>query len=100
MILAIAVVLAGSLVYCVLVMVAVRSYLRQPVPPLPADLPGISVLKPLHGIDLGLEDNLRTFFTQDYPSYEILFATRDPADPSLFRAEPVPEDVIVRLRAR
>jgi ceramide glucosyltransferase len=81
--LAIAVVLAGSLVYCLLVMAAVRSYLRQPVPPLPADLPGISVLKPLHGVDLGLEDNLRTFFTQDYPSYEILFATRDPADPAL-----------------
>jgi hypothetical protein len=32
---------------------------------------------------LGLQDNLRTFFTQDYPSYEILFATRDPADPAL-----------------
>ncbi len=69
--------------YCVLVLVAVRSYLRQPVPPLPADLPGISVLKPLHGLDLGLEDNLRTFFTQDYPAYELLFATRDPADPAL-----------------
>jgi ceramide glucosyltransferase len=81
--LAISVVLAGSLVYCVLVLVAVRSYLRQPVPPLPADLPRISVLKPLHGLDLGLEENLRTFFTQDYPSYEILFATRDPADPAL-----------------
>jgi ceramide glucosyltransferase len=78
-----AVVVAGSLVYCLLALMAARSYLRQPVPPLGADLPGISVLKPLHGLDLGLEENLRTFFTQDYPSYEILFATRDPADPAL-----------------
>jgi ceramide glucosyltransferase len=83
MLLAISVVLAGSLVYCVLVIVAVRSYIRQPVPPLPSDLPGITMLKPLHGLDLGLEENLRTFFAQDYPSYEILFATRDPADPAL-----------------
>jgi 4-hydroxybenzoyl-CoA thioesterase len=29
-----------------------------------------------------------------------MWATRDPADPSLLRAEPVPEDVIVCLRAR
>jgi ceramide glucosyltransferase len=78
-----AAIVAGSLVYCVLVVVAVRSYLRQPVPPLPATLPGISILKPLHGLDLGLEDNLRTFFTQDYPCYELLLATRDPADPAL-----------------
>jgi ceramide glucosyltransferase len=81
--LAISLILAGSFVYCVLVLVAVRSYLRQSVPPLPTDLPGISILKALHGLDLGLEENLRTFFTQDYPSYEILFATRDPADPAL-----------------
>lgn len=69
--------------YCVLVLIAVRSFLRQAIPPAPADLPGISILKPLHGLDLGLEDNLRTFFTQDYPDYEILFAARDSNDPAL-----------------
>ena len=77
----VAAVVAGSLVYCVLVLVAVRSFLRQAIPPAPEVWPGISILKPLHGLDLGLEDNLRTFFTQDYPDYEILFATRDATTP-------------------
>jgi ceramide glucosyltransferase len=39
-------------------------------------------LKPLSGLDLGLESNLRTFFQQDYPAFEILFAVRDVSDPA------------------
>src|SRR5581483_293595 len=43
----------------------------------------ISVLKPLAGVDEGLADNLRSFFEQEYPEFEILFAVRDPSDPAL-----------------
>ena len=77
-------ILAGSLVYCVLILLAVRSYLTAATATLaPAsDLP-ISVLKPLAGHDLGLEENLRTFFTQDYPSFELLFAVRTEEDPAV-----------------
>jgi ceramide glucosyltransferase len=39
-----------------------------------ADGPAISILKPLSGVDDGLEENLRTFFQQDYAQFEILFA--------------------------
>ena len=68
----------GGLVYLVLSVVAARRYLHTPMP---AGLPSpISILKPCHGADLGLEEHLRTFFTQDYPAYEILFATRTPQD--------------------
>ncbi|PIQ09533.1 MAG: hypothetical protein COW71_06230 [Ignavibacteriales bacterium CG18_big_fil_WC_8_21_14_2_50_31_20] len=35
--------------------------------------PSITILKPLKGIDDGLEDNLRSFFNLDYPDYEIVF---------------------------
>ena len=75
-------VVAGSLVYCILVIVAARRYLS--VRPLPLNHPPpLSVLKPLAGLDEGLESNLRTFFEQDYPSYELLFAVRFEDDPAV-----------------
>ena len=68
---ALAVLLAGSLVYCVLVVIATRRFLHA-ARPLSGDAPPISVLKPLCGHDDGLEENLRSFFIQDYPNYEVL----------------------------
>src|SRR5215813_1521665 len=43
-------------------------------------LPRVSVLKPVHGVDFGSEENFRSFCTQDYPNYEILFAVNDELD--------------------
>lgn len=74
--------LVGSWVYCVLTSVAARRYLAVPLPPFTA-LPPISVLKPLCGQDDHLEENLRSFFTQDYPDYEILFAVDRIDDPAV-----------------
>jgi ceramide glucosyltransferase len=51
--------------------------------------PPLTLLKPLHGDEPGLEAHLATFFQQDYPEYEILFCTRDPADPGLKTARRV-----------
>jgi ceramide glucosyltransferase len=74
---------SGSLVYCVLVLRAAAKYLA--VRPEHFDVPvPLSVLKPCAGIDEGLEENLRTFFEQDYPAYELLFAVRTPSDPASF----------------
>ena len=87
----IALLVAGSLVYCVLTIVAAVRYRGVRPPPLRAAVP-ISILKPLAGIDDGLEENLRTFFEQDYPVFEILFAVRTPVDPAIA--------VVERLRAR
>jgi len=73
----------GSLVYCVLTVIAALRY-RAVLPPRPpATPPPISVLKPLSGLDDGLEANLRTFFEQVYPRFEILFAVRAPEDPAV-----------------
>ncbi len=72
----------GSLFYCVLTVVAAFRYRATSPPPL-GDSPPISVLKPLHGIDEGLEKNLRTFFEQKYVNFEILFAVRNSNDPAI-----------------
>jgi ceramide glucosyltransferase len=94
-----AVVLAGALVYCALIVFAARNYLRRK--PLPAGRPApISVLKPLNGIDEGLESNLRSFFDQNFVEFEILFAVRtveDTAVPVVQRLQACYPDVPSQL---
>ena len=46
-------------------------------------LPPVSVLKPVHGDEPDLEQNLASFFEQDYPEYEILFCARHDSDMGL-----------------
>ena len=75
-----------STVYCGMVVVAaVRFGLRKRREAAqPADfLPPLSVLKPLHGTEPGMEANLRTFFEQDYPEFELLFCARQETDEGL-----------------
>jgi ceramide glucosyltransferase len=74
--------LAGALVFSALTVIAALRYLTVRPPDLRAAEP-VSILKPLAGLDADLESNLRTFFEQDYPSFEILFAVRDADDPAV-----------------
>jgi ceramide glucosyltransferase len=46
-------------------------------------LPPVSVLKPVHGLEAQLKENIESFFRQDYPEYEILFAADEADDPAL-----------------
>jgi ceramide glucosyltransferase len=46
-------------------------------------LPPVSLLKPVHGFEARLIDNIESFFRQDYPDYEILFAADDADDAAL-----------------
>jgi ceramide glucosyltransferase len=75
-------VLCGAIVYSLLQVLAAQRYLAARPPDLLSNEP-ISLLKPLAGLDLDLESNLRTFFEQDYPAFEILFAVRNQADPAV-----------------
>jgi ceramide glucosyltransferase len=45
--------------------------------------PPVSIMKPLHGDEPQLERNLESFFLQDYPAYEILFAVDHEDDTAL-----------------
>ena len=83
MLAALSIILAGSLIYCVLVVLASWSYVTQEQSRDRKGAVPISVLKPLSGLDEGLETNLRTFFEQTHPDYELLFAVRDTKDPAI-----------------
>jgi ceramide glucosyltransferase len=50
---------------------------------LAANLPPVSVLKPVHGKEARFKENIESFFLQDYPAYEILFAADEPNDSAL-----------------
>jgi ceramide glucosyltransferase len=50
---------------------------------IPAEQPPVSVLKPLHGAEPGLYDNLRSFLDQDYPEMQVVFGVRHRVDTAL-----------------
>jgi ceramide glucosyltransferase len=58
---------------------------------LPDITPPVTILKPLKGVDEGLEENLRSFFRLDYPVYQLVFGVADTDDPAI--------DVVRRLMA-
>jgi ceramide glucosyltransferase len=62
-----------------------RSQARKQFSSVPDDahLPPVSVLKPVHGLEARLRENIESFFRQDYPDYEILFAADEADDPAL-----------------
>lgn len=82
-----------STIYCAMVLAAaVRFGLRKRREDRQTTtfLPPLSVLKPLHGTEPGMERNLETFFTQDYPApFELLFCARQETDEGLKLARQV-----------
>jgi ceramide glucosyltransferase len=48
-----------------------------------AEFPAVTLLKPVCGMEPGLEAHLTSFFEQQYPSYEIIFGARRSDDPAL-----------------
>jgi ceramide glucosyltransferase len=62
-----------------------RADARRQLAAIPDDahLPAVSVLKPVHGLEAQLKENIESFFQQNYPAYEVLFATDSASDPAL-----------------
>jgi ceramide glucosyltransferase len=80
--LALILLLIGSLIYCALAVIAALHYLAAKHPKPPKHALAISILKPLAGAEEGLEENLRSFFEQDHPEFELLFAVHTAHDPA------------------
>ncbi|MGH9532312.1 MAG: bacteriohopanetetrol glucosamine biosynthesis glycosyltransferase HpnI, partial [Terriglobales bacterium] len=66
----------------------------RPSRPLPhdSDLPPVTLLKPVHGMEPRLEESLESFFQADYPQFEIIFGARQPEDAAM--------QVVEKLRQR
>ena len=50
---------------------------------LPDFTPPVTIFKPLKGVDEGLEENLRSFFRLDYPTFQLLFCAAEADDPAI-----------------
>jgi ceramide glucosyltransferase len=50
-------------------------------------LPAVTIFKPVHGMEQRLEENLESFFCQDYPEYEVIIGSRSSDDPAIRIAE-------------
>jgi len=48
-----------------------------------SELPPVSVLKPVHGAEPRLRENIESFFRKDYPEFEIIFAADHETDGAL-----------------
>jgi len=84
----------SSTIYCLMVMAAAARFglrKRREDRAETTFLPPVSVLKPLHGTESGMERNLESFFEQDYPEFELLFCARHETDEALRLARQVGE---------
>ena len=93
--LAIAAVLLPAWAYLIGAAVTVLRFVRCPLPAVP-DGPGVSVLKPLHGDEPGLYDNLRSFAEQDYPVLQFVMGVNNPEDGAVRAARALMRDLPTR----
>jgi ceramide glucosyltransferase len=75
-----------ALAGCAYQLLAVHLLRRLLAPPPPRESqpwPGVTVLKPLHGAEPGLEAALASLLAQDYPGpVQVVFGVQDPTDPA------------------
>lgn len=88
--------IVSSTIFLCMVMVAAVRYRRfsavasQNAKSVPdSSLPPVSILKPVHGMEPQLAENLESFFRQNYPKFEILIGARDADNAALHIAEQV-----------
>src|ERR1700730_19053094 len=79
----------GSLFFYFLSALSLASFLRDrrrklKQPPLPeSQLPPVSILKPLKGVDPEIWESFCSHCEQEYPQFQLIFVVSDPADPAV-----------------
>src|SRR5882724_1183089 len=77
---------------CLFMLLAAALMVSAVRPDVASDAPALTILKPLHGDEAGLYENLASFCEQDYAgSVQIVFGVENPNDPAIA--------VVERLRA-
>jgi ceramide glucosyltransferase len=88
----------GSLFFYLLSAASIASFLRDrrrkiKQAPLPeSQLPPVSILKPLKGVDPQIWENFCSHCEQEYPEFQLIFGVSDPNDPAI--------EVVRRLQAK
>ena len=85
-------ILVPAWAYLVGATIAAVRFARCPLPT-GAEQPAVSLLKPLHGEEPGLYENLRSFVEQDYPSLQLVLGANDPKDGALPVADKLIRDM-------
>jgi ceramide glucosyltransferase len=73
----------GGTVFSLLCLWAVLRFRNRANPLSTNELPPVSVLKPVHGLEKNLRQNLRSACLQDFPNFEVIFSVQRPDDPAL-----------------
>lgn len=72
----------AALAYHLLAVFFLRRFLKRPLPSLTTqDRPGITLLKPVKGVDRDTAESLLSFIQQDYAPLQVLFGVADAQDP-------------------
>src|SRR5262245_32497168 len=78
----IAIALIASGIFYLIEIYSARQFFRSRPPLRPTYQPGVSILKPLKGLDLGLYENLTSICRQEYPSFQLICGVADAQDPA------------------
>lgn len=84
-------VVAGAMFNLLCVWAVVRFLRRRNETP-QTYCPSVSILKPVHGLEKNLRENLRSTCIQDYPLFEVIFSVQYPDDPALVLLKEMQEE--------
>ncbi|MGA7560564.1 MAG: bacteriohopanetetrol glucosamine biosynthesis glycosyltransferase HpnI [Terriglobales bacterium] len=84
----------GALFFYFLSALGLASFLsdRRKAPLRTTQLPPVSILKPLRGVDPEIWESFCSHCEQDYPGFQVIFGVSDPADPAI--------EVVRKLQAK